>query len=751
MTKLNVIVKFLLIPMAIYSIVFFFYGGSYFTNIAKTYQEPGYDLDGSVFIKQAIIENTIQGQFSRFTDRVQYPSGWSMEGLPMGSIVDNLVIYPVVWFKSTTVFLWHNIGTIVVGLTSSLFAFYLCYYITGSYLGSLIGGYIYAFTGLNLLYTGGTDPLTHIEFIPLYLLCLICYFEKKTYANLIYVITVIVLNNVTSLYWGWFLYLTTAIIIISDFIFFKKYFTKLSQVLKFLFVFVLCSGLLSVLLNLNFFYQSGKYIKPSESQKINRSASKSSFTLAESPQRYILPSNKSIWTPVGNRFDSAKSYVPISISLSILFLLYGYKKLTDRQRWFFTISLFTIVFYILVSSTSLQIIFRTIMPPIVAYSRTIILFNLFIGIIFALFLSVIQKANKKAFLIIAVMLMILDTATPKALHLTNLNQDLPNFLSGLKNNYQEGGSVLLFPWKCARYGYTNLLFSVLYKFPIANPYFAPVDTKTKYLCETVNNYENSEIKTFISLFDVREIITYPNSGVHFSVENFEKSMSGCISDKKTYKDNRASIDAFDQFRGATIYYVSEDCRKNTIITNSDYIIESNLTIVEAGSESAAFRNFSLGKSKQSMLFKGFSSLDSEQYTLLKNFEKADIVVSKLNKYEYNIEVSPISKGAVITFNTQPINLASWKIYQIMDSSDEFSLFKRYTEGKGFFFETNLHKTSLYIPPSLRSEKYKIVFIAQEIDKTLKKISDVSTTVLIISVLGIFAVDLKSRYRKVYDN
>ena len=71
-------------------------------------------------------------------------------------------------------------------------------------------------------------------------------------------------------------------------------------------------------------------------------------------------------------------------------------------------------------------------------------------------------------------------------------------------------------------------------------------------------------------------------------------------------------------------------------------------------------------------------------------------------------------------------------------NDRFGLFKRYTSGSGFFFETNLSKTSVYIEPSTKREMYKIIFTDQWKDKIMKSFSDISL-IIFVSVLVIILV------------
>lgn len=740
------ILKFLIFPLALYLLVFSYYGKPYLVNINHTYQEPGYDQDGSSFIKNETVRSTLSGTFSRFTNNVQYPYGWSLVGIPMSSIIDNLVIFPATWFQGTSIFFWHNVGTIFVSLASSIFAFYLCYYITTSYIGSLLGGYVYAFSGLNLVYTGGNDPLTHFEFIPLFLLALFYYFDKKTPRSMVYVISAIVLNNLTSIYWGWFLYLTTAVIILTDYLVFGKYFSKISQIFKFFFVFLVCSGVLTVLLNLNFFYQSGRFIRAAESKKVSRAVTSKVFTGTELPQKYFLPSGLSLWQTKGNRFEMTKSYIPISIVIFILFLFSYYKKLTDKNKWFLIIGFTSVLFYVMLNTTSLQIPFRTIMPPIVAYSRTQILLNLFLGIFVAICISLVKK--RKVMVVTAIcLLVLLDTIVPKVLHITDLSKDTPRIVPYLASSYEGQGSILFYPWQCGRYGYLNLLFNIFHKWPIANPFFLPVDEKTKYLCADLNSYKSPNLKNYISLFDIRKIVAYPNSGLTFSFEDLEKNLSGCVSSQKTLDEVNTGRNSFDQFRNATVYDIDPSCRKKPLITGEDFAVESKLALIKEGDESKALNNYLHGQSDESMVFKKFSHLDENQYDLLKDIEFQNIKVSKVSDYEYNLEVPARKKGVVVTFNIPTMNLPSWKVYKIADINQKYRFFETHSKGGGFFFETNLHKTSLYLEPSAELETYKVVFVAEKIDKLLKQISDIGTVVFLLTILGFLVLDLKSRGNK----
>lgn len=735
------IIRLFLVPLAAYFFCFSVYGIRYIFNPNNTYQLPGYDQDGSSFLKKITADNDRAGSYSRFTNKLYYPYGWSIANLPLGSIIDHLVVYSVNYFPGTTIFFWHNIGTILVSLSSALFAFYLCYYLTNNYLGSLLGGYIYAYSGLNLIYTGGNDPLQYIQFIPLALLVFFYYLDHKSPKNFIYLMSVLALNNITSIYWGWFLYLTLTIIAFTDFFIYKKYFTKIVGIFWFLGIVSIASGLLTILLNLNFFYYSGKYLRPSESSKINRSASKTSFTLAESPDRYLIPSVYSLWPEHDNRFEANKSYIPITLVITFLLILLGYKNLSDRKKWIFVIGTSAVIFYILISSTNLQLIFRTIMPPIVAYSRTQILLTLFLGISASIAFS--EILNKKILGLIF-LLIAFDTFIPNGLYLTNLKTDLPRVVSELTGTYKGEGSLLFFPWRCGRYGFGNLLYSVIHEWPIANPYFAPTDEKSSFLCNQINDHTNPNLTTYISLFDVRKIVVYPDEGLPIDIQQFEKNLGKCLENKKMMKDNVFTKDAFDQHRNAVIYDVSQLCREKTLISDEVFKVEKSINLVEVGSESAFLKKFTEESNPSSFVFKKFASISQENIDKLKNVDYVELEANKISSYQIDLSIPPTRNGIVVTFNFPVMEHDGWKIYDNRGNLGEYSVFRKYKALSGFVFESNLNNTSVYFAPHNESRSVKLVYKPYYLDKLFKNTSDTASILGIVIIIVILSSDFLNR-------
>jgi hypothetical protein len=747
MKALHNFLKFICIPLLIYFLIFFLYAPKYIVDPANTYQNPGYDQDGSSFIKASRLENAENNLFDRHAPNIAYPYGWSMMYIPYDSIIDYLVVYPAQWIHGTTIYFWHNIGIIFVYLAGPLFAFWLIYYLSKNLLGSLIGGYIYGFTRLNLWYGGGNDPLVHFEFIPLFFLSFFYYLKKPNKRRLTIVILVSALNTAISMYWGWFIYLSVAILVLSDLIIFKKYFLSIKQALiKFFVPFMLLSIFVSVLINFNFFYYTIKFINPDEIKAIKRTVSIKTFT-PDAIERYFLPLQDSLWAHTNNPLDTNKEYIPFSIIALLLILLININKLKKYQRYIIFISVILIIFYIAISSTWLQYPLRKIMPPVTAYSRTSIFLTLFLGIITAIFYGYLStKKGIIKYILMAVItgVILIDTISPKAFYVTNLKSDVPPMVYDLANKKVNNFSIIHFPSSCGDYGFENQLFQTIHKFPIVNPYYLPVDLKTTDICNELRNPYSENTKNYIQSLNVKYIIIYKDFIKDFNAKKFENNLGSCIQSKETYNLKTQHSHAFHNFFNATLYEVKDSCLKRNLIATEEISNKYPLQVVKNGEEMTAIANYLNTEEKEKLLFEQYTLPDTISQDISNEFKPAAFDYKKISKTEYNIHIkSKVEAVQYFYLNTPLMQKKGWKVYKVDSLDDKLSfkdiIFKETVPAK--FFETNLYQTSLATDSLWEGEYYKIVFTPQIIDNFLRKISQFFLITVLLSLIAVLVAEV----------
>lgn len=180
------------------------------------------------------------------TSYLHYPQGTSLLGQTLNPFNGFLGI-PLL--KFLTLIETHNVIVLFSFIMGGLTAFWLAYFITKSYWGSLIAGYIFTFSQYHFTHAEGHLQLVSLEWIPLFVLC--WYWLIINPSILRAIIAAIVLFGVLLCDYYYFLYCVfTGILIVlwyaistKDFRFFLKK-TYLLTFSAFLFVCLITSGFL---------------------------------------------------------------------------------------------------------------------------------------------------------------------------------------------------------------------------------------------------------------------------------------------------------------------------------------------------------------------------------------------------------------------------------------------------------------------------------------------------------------------------
>lgn len=200
------LIRFGLLPLIVYFAIFIFF--TYPSIYQFSTHLYGDQQDSLVHVWNIWhVDKTISAHQPLWhTSDLQYPSGTTLLAHTL-NLTNSLL--GVFFLKFLTIFQTYNLLIILIFVSSGLCAFFLCYHFSESYWPSIIGGFVYAFSGYQMLHIGSHMNLNAIQYIPLFILFLhkLLIDPKKRWAVLAAIFLVLIFY--TELYY--FLYSSLAL------------------------------------------------------------------------------------------------------------------------------------------------------------------------------------------------------------------------------------------------------------------------------------------------------------------------------------------------------------------------------------------------------------------------------------------------------------------------------------------------------------------------------------------------------------
>jgi hypothetical protein len=166
-TVLRNFLRYFLIPGLFYFIFFAIYTYPWMANFSTAiFGDMGDGLQNTWNLWW--IERSLDaGQSPLYTTMLHYPGGTTLLGHTL-HLINGVLAYPLL--KILPLLQVYNLIVIAAFVGSGLTAFWLCYTISRSYVGSLLGGFVFTFSSYHFAHAFGHMNLITLQWIPLFIL-----------------------------------------------------------------------------------------------------------------------------------------------------------------------------------------------------------------------------------------------------------------------------------------------------------------------------------------------------------------------------------------------------------------------------------------------------------------------------------------------------------------------------------------------------------------------------------------------------
>lgn len=157
-------------------------------HITTQYGMPDIDTDGGLWYQWLNVYSRQHGLMPEFTNFIAYPFGLDLSYNPFPNLIYTVQVFVldyVIGFSWQHLMLVTNISSLSTYPLAAISAALLCFYLTKNKYSSFLAGLVYSFTFYHLLSGRGEMSINHIEFIPLYLLSLFYFLDKKNTVSLL--------------------------------------------------------------------------------------------------------------------------------------------------------------------------------------------------------------------------------------------------------------------------------------------------------------------------------------------------------------------------------------------------------------------------------------------------------------------------------------------------------------------------------------------------------------------------------------
>jgi hypothetical protein len=442
-----------------------------------------------------------------YTNYLYYPKGTSLLAQTMNPFNGFLGILLLKFLSLTET---HNVIVIFSFIMGGVTAFWLSFYITRSYWGSLIAGYIFTFSQYHFAHAEGHLQVVALEWIPLFILCWYRLMAKPSVIMAIASGIVLFFVLLCDYYYFFYCVLTGIIITIwyavssSDLLFFlkKKYLIGLSVFLGFSFI---TSGVIvGSLLWLNI---------------------KDPLIGAHNPLEFSLDLlapfipgghwrfatlTKFYWSKLPGNINESSVYIGLSVALLLCYAWYKRKELQLQYPSFFLWYGLLVFFGIMALGPVLQLAGKTVFTGPMPYAflqllfpplklsgcpvRMMVMVMLSAAVISAIALSSLLKTKGigKIFIIASFIFLMSFDFMPKPLPSSKL--DIPAYVEILKGLPKEGGMI-----DTVNQIPTALYYQTIHEIPMADGY---ISRSSISVCRELERKKSAiENKNYFSLLN----------------------------------------------------------------------------------------------------------------------------------------------------------------------------------------------------------------------------------------------------------
>lgn len=215
MTKLQRFGFYALLPAAIYFAFFVFYTYPWITQFSTHFFGDAGDGLQNAWNLWWINKALPAGQNIWFTNYLHAPHGTWLFGHTL-SPLNGLIGFVLLKFLSLVQA--YNIVVMLTFVLTGLTTFWLCYVISRSYIGSLLGGFAFTFSSYHFAHAIGHMNLITLQWLPLFILAWWLFLRQPTYKHAIYVVLSMLAVILTDFYYLLFGAIAAAIMLLYSLI-----------------------------------------------------------------------------------------------------------------------------------------------------------------------------------------------------------------------------------------------------------------------------------------------------------------------------------------------------------------------------------------------------------------------------------------------------------------------------------------------------------------------------------------------------
>lgn len=157
-------------------------------HITTQYGMPDIDTDGGLWYQWLNVYSHQHGLMPEFTNFIAYPFGLDLSYNPFPNLIYTIhafILEHIIGFSWQNLMLVTNISSLSTYPLAAIGAAFLGYYLTKNKYASFLVGIVYSFTFYHLLSGRGEMSINHIELIPIYLLSLFYFLDKRSVLSLV--------------------------------------------------------------------------------------------------------------------------------------------------------------------------------------------------------------------------------------------------------------------------------------------------------------------------------------------------------------------------------------------------------------------------------------------------------------------------------------------------------------------------------------------------------------------------------------
>ena len=221
-------------------------------TIFTHYAMPDVDTDGGLWYQWYVNEIKDQKFVYDITPFAGYPFGYDIAISPADNLVYSTQVFIlryIIGFTWQNLIFITNISSLITYPLSAFFAYCLALFLTKHKKGSFLAGLVFGFSFYHVFMGRGQMSINHIEFIPLYFLCVYYYLQKKGIVSLLLTGLMYGILFKTDAYYAFFSMLFTPVLFLT----YRYKTVAFIKLIQEFFVFHISVVIICILININFF------------------------------------------------------------------------------------------------------------------------------------------------------------------------------------------------------------------------------------------------------------------------------------------------------------------------------------------------------------------------------------------------------------------------------------------------------------------------------------------------------------------